>query len=311
MTTSHRPLRRRSVAALASVAALVASLFTLAAAPAGAAPATCLGRAVTIYAVPGVATIGTSGADVIMGTSGNDLIRGRGGRDRICGVGGADRILGGGGGDRIALGSGDDTGIGGGGRDRILGNGGDDTIRGGAGNDILRGGGGDDIIIGQAGNDIMDGTAGGDVCTADRGLDRTARCSVERADVSSQVAELEARMVDQINQLRRQVGVPELRSSGPMSRVARNWSARLPSTFAHNPAVGSEIPGGWRLWAENIGYRVDPYAGPTATMDAVQRGLVNSPGHYRNLTHPDLTHVGVGIHLQGDGVYVTQVFARY
>jgi uncharacterized protein YkwD len=46
-------------------------------------------------------------------------------------------------------------------------------------------------------------------------------------------------------------------------------------------------------------------------MKSVHRALVASPGHYANLVNPDLTHVGVGIHLQGDGVYVTQVFARY
>ena len=93
--------------------------------------------------------------------------------------------------------------------------------------------------------------------------------------------------------------------------MARGWSARLPSSFAHNPSVSSQIPAGWRLWAENIGYRVDPYAGSRATMNSVQRALVASPGHYANLVNPELTHVGVGIHLQGDGVYVTQVFARY
>lgn len=270
-----------------------------------------MGRAVTIFAVPGVVTAGTAGDDVIMGTDGNDVIRGLGGNDRVCGGAGADRIIGGGGRDRISGDDGDDTLIGRGGRDRIFGGSGDDSLRGGPGRDHLRGGLGDDTIVGQAGNDVMDGNAGGDVCTLDRGNDRIRRCSIERADISSEVARLEARMIVRINQLRRSVGAAPLRASGPMGDVARRWSAGLPSSFAHNPSVGAQIPRGWRLWAENIGYRVDPFADSMATMETVQRSLVDSPGHYANLVNPDLTHVGVGIHVQGDGVYVTQVFARY
>lgn len=304
------PARPRPVAALISTIAIVAALFTFAT-PASSAQASCFGRTVTIFAVPGVPTVGTPGDDVIMGTSGNDVIRGRGGNDRICGLGGADRILGGGGHDWISGGAGDDMLIGGGGRDRIIGGGGHDTVRGGPGRDILRGGPGNDTIIGRAGVDVMNGNAGGDVCRTDRRTDRVRRCSIERSDVSEEVAQLEARMLVQINQLRRSVGVAPLRTSPPMSDVARRWSASLPSDFEHNPAVGAQIPSGWRLWAENIGYRVDPYAGPLATMETVQAALVASPGHYANLVHPDLTHVGVGIHIQGDGVYVTQVFARY
>jgi uncharacterized protein YkwD len=283
--------RRRPVGALVSIFAVVASLFALAG-PA-AAQASCLGRSVTISAVPGVATVGTPGDDVIMGTSGNDVIRGLGGNDRICGGAGADHI------------------IGGGGRDRISGGAGDDTIHGGAGRDVLRGGAGDDTIIGRAGQDVMNGNAGGDVCRTERRTDRIRRCTIERAEVSNGVARLEARMLVRINQLRRSVGVAPLRARAPMGNVARRWSAGLPSDFAHNPSVGSQIPRGWRLWAENIGYRVDPSAGPMATMGSVHRALVDSPGHYANLVNPDLTHVGIGIYIQGDGVYVTQVFARY
>lgn len=303
------PAIRRPVAALMSVVAIVASLFTFAT-PAAAAQ-TCFGLPVTIVAVPGVPTFGTPGDDVIVGTNGNDVINGRGGNDRICGLGGADRILGGGGHDRISGGAGDDTLIGGGGRDRINGGGDHDTVSGGPGRDILRGGPGNDTIIGRAGVDVMNGNAGGDVCRTERRTDRIRRCSIERSDVSEEVAQLEARMLAQINQLRRSVGVAPLRISPPMSDVARRWSAGLPSNFEHNPSVGAQIPSGWRLWAENIGYRVDPYAGSLATMETVQAALVASPGHYANLVHPDLTHVGVGIHIQGDGVYVTQVFARY
>ena len=265
----------------------------------------------TIVAVPGVVTMGTPGDDVILGTQGNDVVRGLSGRDRICGLGGADRIIGGGGGDRIAGGAGDDTIIGGGGRDRILGNDGGDSIRGGPGRDVLA----------RRSRRRHDHRPGRRRRHERQRRRRRLHCrSWQRQDATLQrgagrhlleVARLEARMVDQINQLRRSVGVAPLRASPPIADVARRWSSGLPSSFRHNPAVASQIPAGWRLWAENIGYRVDPSRSLVETMDAVQRALVASPGHYANLTHPDLTHVGVGIHIQGDGVYVTQVFARY
>jgi len=283
----------RRFPAFAALAALLAALFVVAAPAADAAPARCLGRAVTIVAVPGVPTVGTQGNDVIVGNRGNDVIDGRGGNDRICGLGGADRISGGGGADRLHGGAGNDT------------------LRGGAGNDHLNGGRGDDLIIGQAGNDVMNGLDGGDVCPAGRGRDRTTRCTAQRADSGIDVASLEARMVDHVNTLRAGVGLGPLRSRAAMADVARSWSATLATSFRHNPNVGSQLPPGWRLWAENIGYRVDSSSSAQETMDAVFWALAQSPGHYANMTHPDLTHIGIGIHIVGDGVYVTQVFARY
>jgi hypothetical protein len=234
--------RRRTATALASIATILASVVAVAATPAMAAPATCFGRPVTIFAVAGVATIGTPGDDVIMGTAGDDVIDGLGGNDRICGGGGDDRISGGPGNDMIHGGPGNDTLLGGPGRDRILGGPGNDTLDGGPGRDVLLGGPGDDTIIGQAGEDVMDGNAGGDVCRTERRTDRVRRCSVERADVSQQVSQLEARMVGQINRLRRNVGVAPLRTSSPMGDVARRWSAGLPSSFVHNPPWAHRYP---------------------------------------------------------------------
>jgi len=303
--------RRRTATALASIATILVSVVAFAANPTAAAPPRCFGKPVTIFALAGVPTIGTAGDDVIMGTDGDDVIYGRGGNDRICGGGGNDAIYGGPGNDLLSGGPGNDVIYGGPGRNRIFGGPGDDVLHAGPGRNVLRGGPGDDIIIGQAGEDIMDGNAGGDVCRTERRTDRVRRCSIERAGVSEQVGALEARMVGQINRLRRSVGVAPLRTSRPMADLARRWSTVLPTSFAHNPAVGSQIPAGWRLWAENIGYRIDPSTGARNTMRSVHRALVASPGHYRNLVNPELTHVGVGIHLQGDGVYVTQVFARY
>ena len=130
-------------------------------------PFLCFGSPATIYAVPGVVTVGTSGADVIVGTSGADVIRGWGGADKICSMGGNDRVFGGGGNDKIKLGGGHDFAKGGSGKDTIYGERGRDRIYGGGGADVLKGGWGDDGL---------NGGTGADRCYGGRGIDTGTRC---------------------------------------------------------------------------------------------------------------------------------------
>jgi hypothetical protein len=175
-------MRGKALALLGLVALLVTLLVPLTALPAGSLPL-CFGRLPTIYAAPGVPTIGTPGRDVILGTPGNDVISGRGGGDRICGLGGNDVLEGNAGRDRLDGGDGNDVlHSGAGARHKLLGGPGADTIvvtgglnkvRGGAGADtvdalgtaftVLRGGAGDDTIQSGYRNDL-DGGTGVDHC---------------------------------------------------------------------------------------------------------------------------------------------------
>jgi hypothetical protein len=195
-----RPRHFSAVATLATVAMLSAVVvLATQTAPAGAA-ATCFGERVTINAVPGQVTRGTSGRDVISGTSGPDQIYGRGGADLICAGGGNDQVYGGAGADRINLGKGNDYAEGGkgadtingqGGRDRIQGNGGADAISGGPKADTIWGGksadrvtgnAGKDVLYGNGGRDIIDGGKGSDACIGGAGADAQSRC--ERASAT-------------------------------------------------------------------------------------------------------------------------------
>ncbi len=72
----------------------------LAAGPA-AAETTCDGKVPTIVVVPGEATTGTPGDDVILGSFAQDRIYGGAGNDTICGFGNADTLVGGPGDDRL------------------------------------------------------------------------------------------------------------------------------------------------------------------------------------------------------------------
>jgi Ca2+-binding RTX toxin-like protein len=108
----------------------------------------CAGLVPTIYAVPGVVTVGTNLPDVILGTPAADEIHARQGDDVVCGLGGNDLIFGGAG-DDLLLGQRDD--------DNVFGGEGDDDMFGGEGNDSVFGGEGDDDLFGGDGVDLLDG----------------------------------------------------------------------------------------------------------------------------------------------------------
>lgn len=126
-----------------------------------------------------------------------------------------------------------------------------------------------------------------------------------------EVVELEARMAAQLADLRAGLGRSQLIVSPEMSAVARAWSAQLEHDFRHNPDYATQIPAGAISWGENIGGATGP-GSLVDLQDTVFSLLMNSPGHYANMTHIGFTHVGIGVHTHPNGgVWVTQVFARY
>ncbi len=85
--------------------------------------------------------------------------------------------------------------------------------------------------------------------------------------------------------------------------------------IAHYPSYQGSI-------AENLGVITTTYSGPGSrtradnysfNSDEMAKnfvdGWMNSPGHRKNLLHPRMTHLGVGVALRGTSIYVTQVFA--
>lgn len=281
------------VSTVTVVLAVVATLFAFSGT--ANAQASCFGRAATIVARPGQVTVGTSGNDVIVGTSGADEIRGRGGDDLVCAGGGNDVVHGGRGRDTVDLGAGHDTGRGGPGADHVMGGPGDDTLRGGKLADTLDGGAGRDQCRGGAGSDHL--------ASCNEPALATAEAPPAPAPSVPGLSSTEVLVADLVNGLRAQHGVGPLRVSVALSDVARDWSNELTNGFRHNPRVGDQIPDGWWSWGENIAYN----GSARAAFDA----LVDSPGHFQNMVGSHFTHIGVGIHVEGSRVYVTQVFATY
>ncbi len=120
----------------------------------------------------------------------------------------------------------------------------------------------------------------------------------------------ERKMLDLVNAERAKVGVKPLIWSAERAQVARAHSADMfrRGYFSHYSPEGKDV--GDRLGAANIGYTV---AGENLALapdlSSAHTGLMNSPGHKRNILDPAYNKVGIGA-IDG-GIYgkmFTQVF---
>ena len=143
----------------------------------------------------------------------------------------------------------------------------------------------------------------------------TTTTTTTTAPTKAAIVAAEAQMIELVNRLRRSLGLEPLAHQPDIAAMARRWSQTLQTEqdFYHNPNLVSQYPPGWERVGENIAA-----VGGYALADAVQVSfdrLVNSPGHYANMIHPDYTHLGVGIAVGGARsrykFIVTQNFASY
>lgn len=124
------------------------------------------------------------------------------------------------------------------------------------------------------------------------------------------VPELEAQMLQLVNQERERAGLSPLAPDPELTEVARQHSADMFARgyFAHVTPEGKTPYD--RITAADIGFRT---AGENLalapTLALAHSGLMNSPGHRANILHQDFGRVGIGI-LDGGlrGLMVTQNF---
>lgn len=109
-----------------------------------------------------------------------------------------------------------------------------------------------------------------------------------------------------VNASRTAAGLPGLARNAGLDAVAQAWSRKLSYTgvLSHNPSYSSQIPSGWTVAGENVGY---------AYSDAIlHRMWMDSPGHRKNILDSRYNSVGIGWVKDPDGrIWGTQVFARY
>ena len=120
------------------------------------------------------------------------------------------------------------------------------------------------------------------------------------------------------NQARQQNRRRALRRNGKLENAAQNYARVLARTgvFSHT-ADGSRLKSrvkktGYRggYMAENLAYRPTNMSGQDTAQYFVKNWL-QSRGHRRNLLHPKLTDIGVGIAQSRGRVYAVQVFGGH
>lgn len=112
-----------------------------------------------------------------------------------------------------------------------------------------------------------------------------------------------------VNKERKSQGLPVLRLHVQIRRLARAHSADMyqKGYFAHRNREGKDpfdrmADGGvtFAFAGENLAL--------APTIDLVHQGLMNSPGHKKNILSPDFTDLGIGVYKGSYGLMVTQNF---
>jgi uncharacterized protein YkwD len=105
-----------------------------------------------------------------------------------------------------------------------------------------------------------------------------------------------------VNNSRTAQGLRTLKVNGTLNAKAQAWSAYLAriGRLQHSN-LASGVPSNWRALAENVGY--------ASTISLVHGAFMNSSGHRANIVG-NYTHLGTGVTVKGNRVYVVHVFMR-
>lgn len=134
---------------------------------------------------------------------------------------------------------------------------------------------------------------------------------------SFDISALERRLLEMVNDRRRQYGLPAIAWSSDAARIARLHSQNMAAFnfFSHEGRDGKRVSeradaGGLRKWhalGENIAYN----RGYGAPLESAVQSWMNSAGHRENILSNRWEQSGVGIALTADGTYYfTEVFLK-
>jgi uncharacterized protein YkwD len=134
--------------------------------------------------------------------------------------------------------------------------------------------------------------------------------------------ELERAIYRFTNEVRQRNGVPPLTWDNSLRDVARAHSADMlvRNYFSHNTPEGGSPHDRIRaasrfpvsMTGENIWMGSNYPAGdPRQLARIIVDNWMSSPGHRKNLLHPEFTDIGVGVAASGKEIRATQVFVRH
>ena len=130
------------------------------------------------------------------------------------------------------------------------------------------------------------------------------------AQVTSEGAQYADTVLNKVNELRSSLGLQPVTRYQELDAVAQDWSEQqaAANNMSHRPDFTSVYPTGWTTGSENVAWRT---AGGDTGAQIFNQWL-NSPGHYKNMTDPNVNSIGIGFAQTSDGKwYATQNFAAY
>ena len=130
------------------------------------------------------------------------------------------------------------------------------------------------------------------------------------AQVTSEGAQYANTVLNKVNELRSSMGLQPVTRYQELDAVAQDWSEQqaAANNMSHRPDFTSVYPQGWTTGSENVAWRTS--GGDTGALIFEQ--WRNSPGHYKNMTDPNVNSIGIGFAQTSDGRwYATQNFAAY
>ena len=130
------------------------------------------------------------------------------------------------------------------------------------------------------------------------------------AQVTSEGAQYANTVLNKVNELRSSLGLQPVTRYQELDTVAQDWSEQqaAANNMSHRPDFTSAYPAGWTTGSENVAWRTA--GGDTGALIFDQ--WLNSPGHYKNMTDPNVNSIGIGFAQTSDGRwYATQNFAAY
>ncbi|OFT39846.1 serine protease [Actinomyces sp. HMSC08A09] len=130
------------------------------------------------------------------------------------------------------------------------------------------------------------------------------------AQVTSEGAQYADTVLNKVNELRSSLNLQPVTRYQELDAVAQDWSEQqaAANNMSHRPDFTSAYPSGWTTGSENVAWRT---AGGDTGAQIFNQWL-NSPGHYKNMTDPNVNSIGIGFAQTSDGKwYATQNFAAY
>ena len=130
------------------------------------------------------------------------------------------------------------------------------------------------------------------------------------AQVSADGTQYANTVLNKVNELRSSLGLQPVTRYQELDAVAQDWSEQqaAANNMSHRPDFTSAYPSGWTTGSENVAWRT---AGGDTGAQIFNQWL-NSPGHYKNMTDPNVNSIGIGFAQTSDGKwYATQNFAAY